>query len=242
MGIPQYVSAAAHRGLALVAAVAVATLLPMGAALAQQGANVEVVDDAFVPETVEIEAGGTVNWSQTGSNPHTVTDDDGRFDSHPDCNSFADAGAGNCMSSGDTYSQTYDEPGEYPYYCKIHGGAGGAGMSGVVIVQAADTGDDGEEAAPDDGDEEAAPDEGDDTGDDGAATDADDDATAGTTGDDTTDDGEAAADAEGDEADEQPTELAFTGLPDRTDVMWLAPMGLWFVAAGLLLSALARTY
>jgi plastocyanin len=84
-------------------------------------AEVEVVDSAFEPEEVEISAGTTVVWTQTGSLPHTVTADDGTFDSGD-------------MSSGDTFEYTFEEPGTYPYYCAYHGGEGGEGMSGVITV------------------------------------------------------------------------------------------------------------
>lgn len=72
-----------------------------------------------------------MTWTQTGSLPHSVTADDGSFDSHPDCAS------GDCMQNGDTFSQSFSEPGEYAYYCRVHGGPGGVGMSGTVVVTAA---------------------------------------------------------------------------------------------------------
>lgn len=112
--------------------VAAALLLTTTGATAQEAADVEVVDVAFEPSDVTIEAGGTVTWTQTGSLPHTVTADDGSFDSHPDC-----SGGSDCMASGDTFSQTFDEPGTYAYYCRIHGGPGGTGMAGTVTVTAA---------------------------------------------------------------------------------------------------------
>jgi plastocyanin len=82
---------------------------------------VEVVDSAFVPEEITIEPGTTVVWEQTGSLPHTVTADDGSFDSGD-------------MSAGDTFTYTFEEEGTYPYYCVYHGGPGGQGMAGVIIV------------------------------------------------------------------------------------------------------------
>lgn len=114
-------------------------------AAAQEGGAVDVVDVAFEPANLTVEAGTTVTWTQTGSLPHTVTADDGSFDSHPDC-------PGDCMGAGDTFSMTFDTPGEIPYFCKIHGGPGGVGMAGVITVQAAggdtDEGDTGGEEQP----------------------------------------------------------------------------------------------
>jgi hypothetical protein len=62
-----------------------------------------------------------VVWTQEGQLPHTVTADDGSFDSGE-------------MGQGDTYSRTFQQPGSYPYYCTFHGAPGGEGMSGTVIV------------------------------------------------------------------------------------------------------------
>jgi plastocyanin len=101
-----------------------------GSAAAGQAssATVQVVDNAFQPKQVEMDAGGTVVWQQTGELPHTVTADDGSFDSGE-------------MGQGDTFSHTFPAPGTYPYYCEFHGAPGGQGMSGVVVVSGGETDD-----------------------------------------------------------------------------------------------------
>jgi LPXTG-motif cell wall-anchored protein len=166
-----------------VIALVVAVALP---ALAQQTHVVDVQDDRYAPATIEVIEGDTVRWTQSGSNPHTVTASDGSFDSHPDCNNFADAAAGNCMAQGDTYEQTFTETGEVDYYCKLHGTSGGAGMAGTVVVAAAaeeeppaeESDEPAEEDAPtEDAPAEDAPAEDDDT------ADATDDAEDGVAGD-----------------------------------------------------------
>lgn len=121
---------AGHRTILTVAAAAL--LATAGTAVAQDAADVDVVDSDFVPSDVTVDAGGTVTWTQSGSLPHSVTADDGSFDSHPDC-----SGGTDCMGAGDTFAHTFDEAGEYAYYCRIHGGPGGVGMSGVVVVTTA---------------------------------------------------------------------------------------------------------
>lgn len=120
---------------ALTATAALAALLLALPAAAQSAGDVEVVDSAFQPAEVTIDAGGTVTWTQTGNLPHSVTADDGSFDSHSDC-----SGGSGCMGAGDTFSETFDEPGEHAYYCRIHGAPGGVGMSGVVTVAAVGAG------------------------------------------------------------------------------------------------------
>ena len=99
--------------------------------------DVDVVDNSFDPETLTVTAGDEVTWMSSGSNPHTVTADDGSFDSSPDCDGFADSASGACMDEGESFSHTFDEPGTYPYYCKLHGSEGGGGMAGTIVVEAA---------------------------------------------------------------------------------------------------------
>ena len=90
---------------------------------AQESAAVSIVDFAFQPASVEIATGGTVTWTNTGQAPHTVTADDGSFDS-------------GTLSPGATFSQTFATAGTFTYHCNIHpqmtatvivGGPGGSG-------------------------------------------------------------------------------------------------------------------
>lgn len=101
---------------------------------------VEVLDSEFGPEEIIIQPGTTVVWNQTGSISHTVTADQGLFDS------------GN-MEKGDTFSFTFEEEGTYPYYCVYHGGPGGKGMSGIIIVSSGGEGGTEVEAGEDGGED-----------------------------------------------------------------------------------------
>ncbi|HEC23774.1 MAG TPA: hypothetical protein ENI95_12750 [Chloroflexi bacterium] len=83
---------------------------------------ISIADSSFNPAEVTVSVGTTVTWEHNGSLPHTVTADDGSFDS-------------DTLRGGDTFSFTFTEPGTYPYYCRFHGGSGGVGMSGVIIVE-----------------------------------------------------------------------------------------------------------
>ena len=95
--------------------------------VAQTGPTVTVVDSAYQPREVEVSPGTTVVWQQEGELPHTVTADDGSFDS-------------GTMGQGDTYSRTFPQAGTFPYYCEFHGAPGGQGMAGVVTVSGGDGG------------------------------------------------------------------------------------------------------
>lgn len=109
--------------LALALVAAVLALTHLGAASAAT-VGVTVADNTFTPGSVTVTAGDTVVWTDSGARPHTVTADDGSFDS-------------GTLSTGATFSRTFDTPGTIPYFCKIHGAAGGIGMSGTIVVLAA---------------------------------------------------------------------------------------------------------
>jgi len=108
---------------ALVALFAVVPLA--GAAPLAATQTVSVKDNLFEPKTITVNGGDTVTWQYAGQNEHTVTADDGSFDS-------GDLKTGEKTS----FSFTFTKSGTFAYHCKYHGGAGGQGMSGVVMVQA----------------------------------------------------------------------------------------------------------
>jgi plastocyanin len=76
--------------------------------------------------------GDEVTWThRDGEQVHSVTAEDGSFDSNPLCS------AGNpkeCMSDHDTFKHTFGTEGRFPYFSKTWGGPGGQGASGVIIV------------------------------------------------------------------------------------------------------------
>jgi plastocyanin len=39
------------------------------------------------------------------------------------------------MKEGDEFTGALDKPGEYVYYCVLHGGPDGTGMAATVIVE-----------------------------------------------------------------------------------------------------------
>jgi LPXTG-motif cell wall-anchored protein len=114
----------------LVAALA-AVLLVVALEVPAFAASVSIVDDAFSPKTITVHVGDIVTWSDNGHDPHTVTADSGAFDSSPSCPSDVST----CLHFGSTYSHTFSTAGTFAYHCKIHGAAGGIGMSGVVLVE-----------------------------------------------------------------------------------------------------------
>ncbi|MEA2525033.1 MAG: hypothetical protein QOF73_2260 [Thermomicrobiales bacterium] len=103
-------------------------------AAAQDEVAVEIQDFQFSPDTIEITVGTTVTWTNVGDAPHTVTSDDGTFDSGE-------------LGSGQSFSFTFDEAGEFAYHCAIHPRM----TATIVVVEAAEEAtaepaDDGEAA------------------------------------------------------------------------------------------------
>lgn len=79
----------------------------------------------FDPDDLTIEVGETVNWYWLpGSLNHNVVPDNG--DSPPQ--------SGPPVGYPRYHSYQFTHPGVYHYYCLVHGGPGGVGMSGTITV------------------------------------------------------------------------------------------------------------
>ncbi len=72
----------------------------------------------YSPANVTIAVGDTVTW-------------EGSFEDHP---LVSDDGLWPTQSTDTTFSHTLLNAGFYRFHCAIHGGPGGEGMSGVVLV------------------------------------------------------------------------------------------------------------
>lgn len=81
-------------------------------------AEVLIIDDRFGPTALTIAAGTTVTWVNNGANVHSVASLDGAFSSV-------------AIMPGDSFSFTYDMPGEFRYVCKHHARQG---MTGKIVV------------------------------------------------------------------------------------------------------------
>jgi plastocyanin len=80
------------------------------------GAEVSMQNLAFIPNVVTIKQGQSVRWTntETAAVDHTVTS--GRpEDTNP--GSLFDSGL---ISKGQTYTFTFNTPGTYIYYCRLH--------------------------------------------------------------------------------------------------------------------------
>ena len=69
--------------------------------------EVAVRDDRFTDARLTVPVGTTVTWVHKGNNTHTISALDDSFES-------------GLLSRGDTFSQTFTEPGTYQYLCRQH--------------------------------------------------------------------------------------------------------------------------
>jgi plastocyanin len=69
--------------------------------------TVSIQDFNFSPAQLTVQPGTTVTWVNQGNAPHTVTWDDGSFDSGR-------------LQPGESFSHTFESPGTVAYHCEIH--------------------------------------------------------------------------------------------------------------------------
>jgi plastocyanin len=89
---------------------------------------------AFNPQTLTIQPGDTVSFSNLGGF-HNVVADDGSFRCARGCDGDGNNGNGNASSAIWRASVTFPRAGKFGYFCEPHGGPG-AGMFGTIIVAA----------------------------------------------------------------------------------------------------------
>lgn len=80
------------------------------------GAEVNIANFAFEPAESSVAAGAEIQWINEDGVPHTVTADDGAFDSGD-------------IAGGGSFGTVIDEAGTYAYHCDIH-----PQMTGTVTV------------------------------------------------------------------------------------------------------------
>jgi plastocyanin len=91
---------------------------PVGSVFAQDPGTVDMQGVQFVPQEIHVSPGATVLWTNGSPLAHTVTADDGTFDS-------------GSLNTGDTFTVVFDAPGTYAYSCVPHKSLG---MVGTVVV------------------------------------------------------------------------------------------------------------
>jgi Plastocyanin len=84
----------------------------------KDGTPVAIVNFLFEPQELQVPPGTKVTWTNEDDAPHNVQD-------LSDLNTPISAD----LNKGETFSITYEKPGEYPYVCALH-----TYMTGTVKV------------------------------------------------------------------------------------------------------------
>jgi plastocyanin len=115
------------RRAGLAACTIIGTLIAPAVATGAAGSTqaVTIRHGQFEPGEVRVSAGETVTWTNKDEDGHSVTADDGSFDSSPGCSTTA---SDRCLGPGQTYSHTFPKPGRFPYHSNTEG------QHGTVIV------------------------------------------------------------------------------------------------------------
>jgi plastocyanin len=92
------------------------TPTPTPTTAASSGNSVSIKNFSFSPKSLTVKVGTKITWTNNDSITHTVTADQGAFDS--------------TLVSGNTFSFTFTNPGTYAYHCSIH-----PSMTATIIVQ-----------------------------------------------------------------------------------------------------------
>ncbi len=80
---------------------------PSKVSVQNSNATVKILNFKYVPETLKIGTGETVQFVNQDEEPHTVTAKDGSFDSK-------------ALDTQQAWTHTFNQAGTFPYLCSIH--------------------------------------------------------------------------------------------------------------------------
>lgn len=78
---------------------------------------IHISDFKFSPDSVQTSAGSTVTWINDDAAHHSLSSNDGLFDSQ-------------LLNHGESFSYTFKQPGIYSYHCGVH-----KYMTGTIVVK-----------------------------------------------------------------------------------------------------------
>ena len=93
---------------------------------ASTAVTIDAIDNSFRPQYVEVAAGTTVTFDNRGRNVHNVIPaEEGAF-------AVVEA---EDFEPEDAAEIVFDEPGDYAYYCSLHGTATAGMIGGIRVVE-----------------------------------------------------------------------------------------------------------
>jgi plastocyanin/uncharacterized membrane protein YozB (DUF420 family) len=108
------------------------TVAPVTAAAAQAAPaqppapptlTVPTANFTYTPKEITVKVGTVVIFANQDRAPHTATADGGQFDT------------GTVAAGATGQPITFGQTGTFRFFCRFHGGSGGQGMSGTIVVQ-----------------------------------------------------------------------------------------------------------
>lgn len=79
--------------------------------------EVKIDNFSFAPRSLPVKVGTVVTWTNRDDIPHTATSTEKKF-------------ASPVLDTDQAFSFRFQEPGSYPYFCKIH-----PTMTGTIVVE-----------------------------------------------------------------------------------------------------------
>ena len=98
-----------------------------GESVSDDDVVVQMFDNRYEFTEINIPVGGSVTFVGAGRNPHNAVAADGSWSTEDVVGSLE-------QLDGEEAMLTFDEAGEYVFFCTFHGNAGGDGMAGTLVV------------------------------------------------------------------------------------------------------------
>lgn len=98
-----------------------------GESVSDDDVVVQMFDNRYEFTEINIPVGGSVTFVGAGRNPHNAVAADGSWSTEDVVGSLE-------QLEGEEAMLTFDEAGEYVFFCTFHGNAGGDGMAGTLVV------------------------------------------------------------------------------------------------------------
>jgi plastocyanin len=98
-----------------------------GESVSADDVTVEMFDNRYQFTEINVPVGGTVTFVGAGRNPHNAVAADQAWSTEDVFGSLE-------QLEGDKATLTFDQAGEYVFFCTFHGNENGDGMAGTLIV------------------------------------------------------------------------------------------------------------
>ncbi|HSH31203.1 MAG TPA: cupredoxin domain-containing protein [Candidatus Saccharimonadales bacterium] len=123
----KYCAVAVAAGLVTLGLVVIFVMRPARPAVKHSSIEgaVQITKDGFMPATLRVKPGTKVVWTNQDAAPHRVASSP-----HPTHTDLKDLDSQKPISSGSTYSFSFDQPGTYRYHDHLN-----PTVNGVIVVE-----------------------------------------------------------------------------------------------------------